>query len=65
MYRVHSLPVFTALSPHCLQRFGGLAKRRLSLNVLRATSVHVRTTFSAELHPRLRQTARCMLVICL
>ena len=36
----------------------GLAQRRLSLHVLRATSVRVRTTLSAGLLPPLRQTAR-------
>jgi hypothetical protein len=40
---------------------GGLAQRRLTLNVLRATYVHVRTALSAELLPPLRQTARCRL----
>ena len=39
---------------------GGLAKRRLTLNVLRATSVRIRTTLSAGLLPPLRQTARCV-----
>ena len=33
----------------------GLAKRRLSLHVLRATSVHVRTSLSAGLLPPLRR----------
>jgi len=42
-----------------IQRGGGLAQRRLSLHVLRATSVHVRTSLSAEWLPPLRQTARC------
>jgi hypothetical protein len=37
---------------------GGLAKAGGSLPVLRDTNFHFRTTFSAELHPRLRQTAR-------
>ena len=37
---------------------GGLAKRRLTLNVLRATSVQLRTALSAGLLPPLRQTAR-------
>ena len=44
-----------------IQRDGGLAKRRLTLNVLRATSVHVCTSLSAGLLPPLRQTARCVL----
>jgi len=34
---------------------GGLAQRRLPLNVLRATSVRVRTSLSAELLPPLYQ----------
>ena len=34
---------------------GGLAQRRLSLHVLRATSVHVRMSLSARLLPPLRQ----------
>ena len=36
-------------------------QRRLTLHVLRATSVRVRTALSAELLPPLRQTARCRL----
>jgi len=28
---------------------------------MRGTNVHIRTALSAELHPRLRQTARCRL----
>ena len=35
----------------------GLAKRRLTLNVLRGISVHVRTALSAGWLPRLRKTA--------
>jgi hypothetical protein len=50
--------LFTALSPPCSQRGGGLAQRRLPQTFGRATNVQVRTTFSAGLLPPLRQTAR-------
>jgi hypothetical protein len=40
------------------QRDSGLAQQRLSLNVLRGSNVQFRTKLSAELLPRLRQTAR-------
>jgi len=33
----------------CLQRQSGLAQRRLTLPFMRATNVHFRTAFSAEL----------------
>ena len=56
--QVHSLPVFTALSPHCLQRPSGLAQAGGTIQFMRDTNVHFPTAFSAALHPRLRQTAR-------
>jgi hypothetical protein len=43
--------------------FGGLTQAGGSLPVLRAINFHLRTTLSAELHPRLRQTARYLLPI--
>jgi hypothetical protein len=47
----------TALSPHCSQRPGGLAQRRLPLNFMRATKVQFPTKLPAGLLPPLRQTA--------
>ena len=54
---------FTSLSPRTRRlrtTTSGLAQRRLTLQVRRATAVRVRTSFSAELLPPLRQTARCV-----
>jgi hypothetical protein len=45
-------------SPHCSQRDGGLAQRRLPLPLLRGTNFQFRTTFVAGFLPPLRQTAR-------
>jgi hypothetical protein len=49
-----------ALSAYGIQRGGGLAKRRLTLNVLRAASVRVRTALSAGLLPPLRQLSEAI-----
>ena len=49
--------------PAYIQRPSGLAQRRLTLHVLRATSVRARTSISAELLPPLRQTARWLLAL--
>ena len=65
-FELHFSRYYTHLmtfSWHCLQRDSGLAQRRLTLNVLRATSVNVHTSLSAELLPPLRQTACCVAVI--
>jgi hypothetical protein len=48
----------TTLSLHCSQRDGGLAQRRLPLNVMRGTNFQFRTAFHAGFLPPLRQTAR-------
>jgi hypothetical protein len=57
----------TAFSVHTVSRLpitsGGLAKAGGSLPLLRATHLQVCTALSAGLHPRLRQTACCALVL--
>ena len=55
---------FTTFSLACTQRGGGLGQAGGTIQFMRGTNVHIRTTRSAELHPRLRQTARCVAVIC-
>jgi hypothetical protein len=66
---LHFQPYFLSLSartvPRCSERGGGFTQAGVSQRFERAIHFQICTNVRAGIHPRLRETARCVQVICL